>query len=127
MPVTHGPVSKTPEGFADAISFLGRRIQIKYYRSIKDYPRTLDGYLHPDNQEIWVATYNRTDSVMADTLWHELRHYGISYIRNKCNVEWLTTEQEESIVSLFELIDPAVLRGNEWLWRLLGPQKKSAL
>jgi len=126
MPVTHGPVSKTPEGFENAISFLGRRIQIKFYRSIKDPPRNLDGYWRPDCNEIWVATFGRTPVVMADTLWHEVRHAAICYIRNKCNVEWLTTEQEESIVSLFELIDPAVLRGNEWLWRLLGPKKNIA-
>ena len=59
---SHGREVSPPPGFDRKISILGTDLKLRYFWTLKEKPSGtgLDGYLHPNGRQIWLAVYGRT-------------------------------------------------------------------
>jgi hypothetical protein len=121
-----GRPTKTPEGFSTSLVVMGRTLEVRYVRSIRTLPppkgRSLEGYMEPDKAIIWVATYRRHPDGIADTIWHEAKHFILLYCRREADESKyiLSDAIEEQIVCALEAGDGALMRLNPWLHKLYG-------
>lgn len=122
MSLKAGRRARTPKGFKDSLKVCGRTLKINYYLSIKDLNDKkvkIDACIPSSGEgEIWIATRGRSREYIADSLWHELKHYIFRYM-NDYQLS-LDDDLEETIILLQEMVEPAVFRENQWFHLLFA-------
>ncbi len=124
--VEPGVPSRPPKGFMRSLHIGGRRVRIKYFRTIRDGKGRLSGICQYSLGEIWVSTFKVCRQAVADTLWHEAKHWMLNYQCQQdgspCNQAkpLMPQKVEESVILAFEDCDAGVMRNNRWFWKLYG-------
>lgn len=111
-----------PKGFQDSVQLEGHTIRVRYFTSLREGWRYLDGYTDPTENLILIATSRRHPARIADALYHELIHFAIQrWVKDNGNpsrVKQLSVEEIEQIVLLMESYNSQLLRGNPWFHKL---------
>lgn len=117
-----GQEAPTPKGFRETVMVDGHTVNIKYFKSLREGSKYLDGFTDPELNLIMLATGRRHPARIADNLYHELIHFAIQrWVKDNGNpsrVKQLTVEEIEQIVLLMESYNSQLLRGNAWFHKL---------
>lgn len=128
---SHGREVAPPPGFERKLSILGTELRLRYFWTLKEKPAgvSLDGYLHPNGRQVWLAVYGRTIASISDALFHELVHWALCYYpeKDKKGILGEEDDREEQFTLLVEAAMPGVLRNNLWFRRLFDPTYVDAI
>lgn len=111
-----------PKGFTNMVIVDGHEVNIRYFKSLREGGKYLDGFTDPELNLIMLAVGRRHPARIADNLYHELIHFAIQrWVKDNGNpsrVKQLSVEEIEQIVLLMESYNSQLLRGNPWFHKL---------